>query len=124
MGSRLADLVFGPTLACGKDRGPSGRLAPSPDRIAPIGAGLTSKPHHAQRPTVALRGSFRLRLASTTERTSPGQPQTQAGTSADYSNGPGPRLPVNAPPRALRLREHRPAEGRARTRPRWIRWSA
>ena len=28
-------------------------------------AGLTSKPHHAQRPQVALRGSFRLRLAST-----------------------------------------------------------
>src|SRR5207247_6669738 len=30
------------------------------------GAGLTSKPRHAQRPTVALRGSFRPRLASTT----------------------------------------------------------
>ena len=28
-------------------------------------AGLTSKPHHAQRPQVALRGSFCLRLAST-----------------------------------------------------------
>src|SRR5205823_11171387 len=93
MGSRLADLVFGPTLACGKDRGPSGRLAPSPDRIAPIGAGLTSKPHHAQRPTVALRGSFRLRLASTTGRTSPGQPQTQAGAhGAVYSTEPAGAL--------------------------------
>ena len=29
------------------------------------GAGLTPKPHHAQQPLVALRGSFRLRLAST-----------------------------------------------------------
>jgi hypothetical protein len=28
-------------------------------------AGLTSKSHHAQQPRVALRGSFRLRLAST-----------------------------------------------------------
>ncbi len=28
-------------------------------------AGLTSKPHHARQPRVALRGSFRLRLAST-----------------------------------------------------------
>ena len=28
-------------------------------------AGLTPKPHHAQQPVVALRGSFRLRLAST-----------------------------------------------------------
>src|SRR5947209_10975459 len=28
-------------------------------------AGLTPKPHHAQQPRVALRGSFRLRLAST-----------------------------------------------------------
>src|SRR5207245_10444583 len=44
-----------------------GGLAPSPGRVAPSGAGLTSKPHHAQRPTVALRGSFRLRLASNIE---------------------------------------------------------
>src|SRR4029453_6951778 len=29
-------------------------------------AGLTSKPRHAQRPRVALRGSFRPRLAATT----------------------------------------------------------
>src|SRR5438093_1559864 len=30
VGSRPADLVFGPTLACGGDHGPNGRLAPSP----------------------------------------------------------------------------------------------
>src|SRR5437867_3338816 len=99
MGSRLADLVFGPTLACRGGRRPYGRLSAfsRPDPLGgPPEAGLTSKPHHAQRPTVALRGSFRLRLASTTGRISPGQPQTQAGTPADYSNGLGPGPPENA----------------------------
>ena len=99
-----------------------GGLAPSPGRVAPPGAGLTSKPHHAQRPTVALRGSFRLRLASTTERRSPGQPQTQAEARADYSNGPerllqGTALPSRAP------REGRPPlEGFGHTRLPSLRW--
>ena len=39
-------------------------LQPGPP-VGPGRAGLTSKPHHAQQPRVALRGSFRLRLAST-----------------------------------------------------------
>src|SRR3989442_10237230 len=43
-------------------------FAPSLGQAPPFGAakaGLTPKPHHAQQPRVALRGSFRLRLAST-----------------------------------------------------------
>ena len=43
------------------------RLRPDSRPLSPGGgAGLTSKPRHAQRPRVALRGSFRPRLASTT----------------------------------------------------------
>ena len=73
-----ADLVFAPTLACGGDQRtggggscpspPATRSSPSPTwcRLpAPRWAGLTPKPHHAQQPKVALRGSLRLRLAST-----------------------------------------------------------
>ena len=53
---------------------PAGALARPPGRprhrtpalSRSPGAGLTSKPRHAQPPTVALRGSFRPRLASTT----------------------------------------------------------
>ena len=46
----------------------SPRLLPSPPGCrgpARGRAGLTPKPHHAQQPKVALRGSLRLRLAST-----------------------------------------------------------
>ena len=85
-GPRPADLVFDPTLACRGVGGPvaggrrrprsptrpggthDGRLRPfsaGPRQPAPRRAGLTSKSHHAQQPRVALRGSFRLRLAST-----------------------------------------------------------
>ena len=47
-------------------------LQPRPD-VGPGRAGLTSKPHHDQQPRVALRGSFRLRLASTfNHRPAPG----------------------------------------------------
>ena len=67
MCSRPADLVFSPTLACGDVRR---RLEVNPratdSHPLPYGAGLTSKPLHARRPMVALRGSFRPRLASTT----------------------------------------------------------
>ncbi len=73
-----ADLVFAPTLACcgGRWTG-GGGWTPSttsnplvavstPGRQpARRWAGLTPKPHHARQPRVALRGSFRLRLAST-----------------------------------------------------------
>src|SRR5215212_1003677 len=53
---------------------PAGALARPPGRprhphsrpLPETGAGLTSKPRHAQPPTVALRGSLRPRLASTT----------------------------------------------------------
>ena len=50
---------------------PAGRFAPRhmPPTTAPLGAytpaGLTSKPHHAHGAFPRLRGSFRLRLAST-----------------------------------------------------------
>ena len=67
VGPHPADLVFAPTPACGGGRRPRGDgLAPSPGPVARPGAGLTSKPRHARRPMVALRGSFRPRLASTT----------------------------------------------------------
>jgi hypothetical protein len=116
-----ADLVFGPTLACGGVHGPRGRLAPSPSRADPAGAGLTSKPHHARRPIVALRGSFRLRLASTTGElpratTVPGRSVTE------YSNGPeGARRATgqrSRPPPS----ESRRRPGPRRTPPRWSRW--
>jgi hypothetical protein len=59
-----ADLVFGPTLACREFAVRFSSTGPRP--LLPFtGAGLTPKPHHAQQPLVALRGSFRLRLAST-----------------------------------------------------------
>ena len=74
----VADLVFAPTLACchgrwtvGGGQRPSTTGTPlvvisAPGRQpARRRAGLTSKPHHARQPRVALRGSFRLRLAST-----------------------------------------------------------
>src|SRR5664280_3004977 len=81
---RAADLVFDPTLACGENCGRA-PAAPTVSGGRPFGttdgtrhlisalprqpgatrAGLTPKPHHAQQPRVALRGSFRLRLAST-----------------------------------------------------------
>jgi hypothetical protein len=81
---RAADLVFDPTLACGRSCGRA-PAAPATTMPAPCGtargprrplserhrgsvarrAGLTPKPHHARQPRVALRGSFRLRLAST-----------------------------------------------------------
>src|SRR5438477_12093761 len=114
MGSRLADLVFGPTLACGGDRGPSGRLAPSPDRIAPIGAGLTSKPHHAQRPRVALRGSFRLRLASTTGD-DPRATTDPDESPVEYSERV-PRLISPERPSAIRPVSRLRREGSVRTR--------
>ena len=71
-GSRPADLVFGPTSACGDDRRPSDGFAPSPGEVSPTGAGLTSKPRHAHRPRVGLRGSLRPRLASTAGDRFPG----------------------------------------------------
>src|SRR3984885_15250967 len=81
-GLRAADLVFDPTLACreGDAPVPAARrchraqrhhadacrlVSARPRQPGTRRAGLTSKPHHAQRPQVALRGSFRLRLAST-----------------------------------------------------------
>src|SRR5215211_5332604 len=65
--SRPADLVFAPTLACGDFRRRPEANPPTDDsHPLPNGAGLTSKPLHARRPTVVLRGSFRPRLASTT----------------------------------------------------------
>ena len=83
-----ADLVFDPTPARGGGDAPDGGGRSGPTRrhlvghaslllhAAPCGgawAGLTSKPHHAQQPRVALRGSFRLRLASTfNHRPAPG----------------------------------------------------
>src|SRR5919201_3619844 len=65
---RPADLVFGPTLACGGVCRRIARRAMIADAhpLPVLGAGLTSKPLHARRPRVALRGSFRPRLASTT----------------------------------------------------------
>lgn len=99
---RTADLVFGPTLACralpaepawrrSEDRPArplscgSPLLAPEPG-IGPIGAaGLTSKPHHARRPTVALCGSFRLRLASTCNH----RPVRNEGESRTVRRWPG-----------------------------------
>jgi hypothetical protein len=50
---------------------------------------------------VALRGSVRLRLASTTGRISPGQPQTQAEARPEYSNGQEAARRVIWPPSAL-----------------------
>jgi hypothetical protein len=65
--SRPADLVFSPTLACGDVRRRPEAIPPTTDsHPLPYGAGLTSKPLHARRPMVVLRGSFRPRLASTT----------------------------------------------------------
>ncbi len=82
-GLRAADLVFDPTLACreGDAPAPAARwlghralrhrfgahrlVSARPRQPGTRRAGLTSKPHHAQRPQVALRGSFCLRLAST-----------------------------------------------------------
>ncbi len=102
---RAADLVFDPTLAC---RGTHGRAPAAPTVSGPHPAvpldgtrhplsarprqpgtpraGLTPKPHHAQQPRVALRGSFRLRLASTCNhrpaRRSPDEP-TPAGRESE-----------------------------------------
>ncbi len=86
-------------LAPGRRRHPKNDQAPSgavvgtrhpvsarPRRSGTRRAGLTPKPHHAQRPRVALRGSFRLRLASTCnhrpDRSSPRQctPRPPPGT--------------------------------------------
>ena len=67
MCSRPADLVFAPTLACGDVRRRTRSYPGTADsHPLPNGAGLTSKPLHARRRTVVLRGSFRPRLASTT----------------------------------------------------------
>ena len=60
--ARLAGAARGPCPAV------AAAVAPSPPRAhggRRRRAGLTPKPHHAQQPRVALRGSFRLRLAST-----------------------------------------------------------
>src|SRR5439155_6290123 len=63
--SRLTDLVFAPTPACRGDHR-ARRLSTFSRSLEGAEAGLTSKSHHARRPRLALRGSFRLRLASTT----------------------------------------------------------
>ena len=83
LGLHAADLVFVPTLACSGTRMPAlvartssilalqRRQCTSPlvaglvRRSNRGRAGLTPKPHHARQPLVGLRGSFRLRLAST-----------------------------------------------------------
>src|SRR3954468_8607880 len=54
-------------------------------------AGLTPKPHHAQQPRVALRGSFRLRLASTcNHRPARGAPRSVGAVAADRRGGGAP----------------------------------
>ena len=63
-------------------------------------AGLTSKPHHAQRPQVALRGSFRLRLASTFNHRPARSPlgTVLEGLTAPPRRAAGPCLRVPGPP--------------------------
>ena len=115
-GPRAADLVFGPTLACGGGGGPGGggrsasrRVDPAPPKwtawlllppaptIGSGWAGLTPKPHHAQQPKVALRGSFRLRLASTcNHRPARGPSPTLAPCSA-HGGGPASRALARCP---------------------------
>ncbi len=68
-------------------------------------AGLTSKPHHAQRPQVALRGSFRLRLASTFNHRPARSPESSLRPGRpvcvpDRRRGPGPAAPDVATARA------------------------
>jgi len=83
--------TFGAFLDSTLDRLADG-FVPSPARASPIeahGAGLTPKPHHAQQPRVALRGSFRLRLASTSRsrRNGAAQPQTRTRPCASIGGG-------------------------------------
>jgi hypothetical protein len=66
-------------------------------------AGLTSKPHHAQRPQVALRGSFCLRLAST------------------FNHRPA-RSPRPSYARSVRLLPRDVRTRRARALPGWREW--
>ncbi len=87
----VADLVFAPTLACCGGRWTSGggwmpNTTGTPLVVISVPgrqparrrAGLTSKPHHAQQPRVALRGSFCLRLASTCNHRPTGASRSQA----------------------------------------------
>jgi len=83
-------------------------------------AGLTSKPRHARRPRVALRGSFRPRLASTTG----GRPRA----TTDPDEGPVEYRQVDGcagasvqPPAARRATLPGRA-GSRRTRQRSLRW--
>ena len=102
VGPHPADLVFAPTPACGGGRRPRrDGLAPSPGPVARPGAGLTSKPRHARRPTVALRGSFRPRLASTTGE-DPRATTDPVESPFEYSHAPVRR--TRAPPSAPRRR--------------------
>ena len=101
IGLRAADLVFDPTLACCKVDAPAPAarwrrryrtqrhlygthrlVATGPRGSGARWAGLTSKPHHAQQPQVALRGSFRLRLASTCNHRPARSPSPSVGASA------------------------------------------
>ena len=54
-----------PPAALRRPLRPHPPVAARPRESGASGAGLTSKSHHARQPRVALRGSFRLRLAST-----------------------------------------------------------
>ena len=87
----MADLVFAPTLACCGGRWTSGggwtpNTTGTPLVVISVPgrqparrrAGLTSKPHHARQPRVALRGSFCLRLASTCNHRPTGVSRSQA----------------------------------------------
>src|SRR5205085_12320312 len=99
---------------------PPGRLAPSPVEARSHEAGLTSKPHHAQRPRVALRGSFRLRLASTTgddprATTDPDESPTEYSERVSGRISPERPSAIRPPGRPRRA-------GSSRTRQPWSPW--
>jgi hypothetical protein len=119
-GQRPADLVFVPTFACREadppgDGGPGGPCTACTDRHHSLSAprpgwarrraGLTPKPHHAQQPRVALRGSFRLRLASTCNHRPERSPSLiLMGRPTAGRPPPRSRCPGLRPPRWVRRR--------------------
>ena len=82
------------------------------------GAGLTSKPRHAQRPTVALRGSFRPRLASTTEEDPRATTDPDVGPFEDRHAASERATPRIALPRRISVRTTAPRRRNGRFPPR------